>query len=94
MGAYVKISDNNYSYKMSHPQGHAVLSINIVKEFIKLTPLQESMIRYHMGYYGVHQLKTKNGGEYDIETLKLAQNNRYVKLFYFADDTVAQFWDK
>ena len=93
VGAYVKIAEGNYSYKTTHPKGHAMLSIDIVKKYIKLTSLQEAMIRFHMGYYGTHQFDI-NKGEYDIQALRIAQNNRYVKLFYFADDTVSQFWDK
>jgi hypothetical protein len=92
VGSYVKISEKNYGYKITHPPGHAILSLSIIKKFINLTPIQEALVRYHMGYYGTHQFGNK--GEYDIQTLCVAQNNKYVKLFYFADDIVTQFWDK
>ena len=74
------------------PKGirHASLSIERIEKHIKLTPLEDEIIRYHMSYYYAREC-TNQITEYTIYKLKHAQNNPIVKLFHWCDDMDAQF---
>ena len=90
-GAYIE-NGINYKWNPSQPSGHALLSLERIKKFIKLTDTEEKIIKYHMGMYGTVEFNEK--GEYILKELVGAFNNRIVKLFYFCDDIVSQFVDK
>lgn len=76
--------------KCMRTKRHAESSINLIKSYITLKPIEEEMIRYHMGFYGTIEF-SRDRGEYKISELALAFENPMVKLFYFADDYSAQF---
>jgi hypothetical protein len=86
VGAYLG-SSKPYQWNKKHPKGHAVLSIGIIKKFIQLTDLEEKMIQYHMGVYGLNEFDGK--GEYTLRGGGLA-NAWYhfpaVKIIYFCDE--------
>jgi len=54
VGAYVG-DQAPYKWNRSQPKGHALLSIERVKKFIELTEIEEMMIKYHMGVYGLNE---------------------------------------
>jgi 23S rRNA maturation-related 3'-5' exoribonuclease YhaM len=71
LGAYIPTPDgkNPYRWNRKQPKGHASLSIKRIKKFIKLTELEEMMIRFHMGLYGLIEAYDENDwqkGEYHI----------------------------
>ncbi len=55
VGTCIGKDDGTYYWNKSAPKGHARLSIQRASEFIKLTPIEEMMIRFHMGTYGLHE---------------------------------------
>jgi len=87
VGLYIG-ENGNYSVNKAHPKGHGELSLMIVRQFFKLTELEEKMIHYHMGPYGCHEFDEKNG-EYPLRGGGLA-NAWYhfpaVKVMYFCDE--------
>ncbi len=48
-------TEKPYKWIKGSPKGHASLSIKRIKEFIELTELEEMMIRFHMGVYGLDE---------------------------------------
>ena len=54
VGAYIG-TEKPYTYNKQQPKGHALLSIARIKQFIELEPIEEMMIRYHMGFYGLNE---------------------------------------
>lgn len=54
MGAYIG-TEKPYKWNKQQPKGHATLSLERIKKFIKLTELEELMIKYHMGVYGLNE---------------------------------------
>ena len=87
VGAYISVGCG-YSYNPAHPAGHAMLSLSITKGFIELTELEEKMIRYHMGVYGLKEFDERKG-EYRLRGQDMA-NAWYhwpiVKVIYFCDE--------
>ena len=65
MGAYKLSKARKYSYNKDHPKGHGELSIKMIKAFIKLEPIEEMMIRFHMGVYHSNKFDEKKG-EYPL----------------------------
>lgn len=63
MGAYLG-SEKPYKWNKAQPKGHATLSLERIKKFIILTELEELMIKYHMGVYGLNEFY----GEDDWQT--------------------------
>lgn len=51
VGAYTG-TGKPYKWNKAQPEGHAVLSIKRIKVFIELEPIEEMMIKFHMGIYG------------------------------------------
>ena len=101
VGFYSKRSDGKgYTYNTEvAKKGHAKLSLERTKRFIKLTDLEEKMIRYHMGMYGTYEWAQSKGlprdrGEYSLAELTSAFQDPLVKLFYFCDDMTSQFIDR
>ncbi len=78
------------------PNGHSIVSLEIIKEHIELTELEESLIKYHMGYYGSNEFANSCGwgkGEYSLMELTKAYNdkNGLALLFYFCDHLSSKF---
>ncbi|MDD5501940.1 MAG: HD domain-containing protein [Candidatus Thermoplasmatota archaeon] len=68
VGAYLG-SEAPYQWNKSQPKGHALLSIERIEKFIKLTDLEKLMIKYHMGPYGCNEFYDKDDwqqGEYPL----------------------------
>lgn len=68
IGAYIG-DEKPYKWNKAQPKGHALLSIKRIKAFIKLTPLEELMITYHMGVYGLNEFYGEDDwqtGEYPL----------------------------
>ncbi len=75
--------------------GHSVVSINKIKEFIKLSEQEEEIIKYHMGFYGSEEFVSYAGygkGVYNIgELTQLYDKNNLALLFYFCDHMTTKF---
>lgn len=68
MGAYIG-TEKPYKWNKQQPKGHALLSLERIKKFIKLTELEELMIKYHMGVYGLNEFYDEDDwqtGEYPL----------------------------
>ncbi len=68
IGAYIG-DEKPYKGNKQQPKGHALLSIKRIKAFIKLTALEEMMITYHMGVYGLNEFYGEDDwqtGEYPL----------------------------
>ena len=58
-----------YYWNKATPKGHAILSISRIKSIIELEPIEELIIRYHMGVYGLNEFygpKDWGSGEYPL----------------------------
>lgn len=66
VGAYIG-TEKPYTWNKGQPKGHATLSLKRIKRFIKLTEIEEMMIRYHMGPYGANEFE-QYCGEYPLGT--------------------------
>lgn len=67
-GAYIGI-EKPYKWNKDQPKGHALLSIERIKKHITLTELEELMIKYHMGVYGLNEFYKEDDwqtGEYPL----------------------------
>ena len=87
IGAYTGIK-KPYGWNRNQPKGHAILSLERIKKFIELTELEEKMIRYHMGVYGLTEFDLKKG-EYPLRNEGLANvwfHHPVVKVMYFCDE--------
>jgi len=98
IGAYF---GDSYPYKWnkSQPKGHALLSISRIKEYIELSELEEMMIKYHMGVYGLIEFDERSG-EYSLRGNQgLSKEEKYgkslanawyhnpiCKIMYFCDE--------
>lgn len=68
IGAYIGDGES-YKWNKKQPKGHALLSIAQIKKHIKLTELEELMIKYHMGVYGLNEFYSEDdwqSGEYPL----------------------------
>ena len=63
-GAYLG-TKKPYKWNKRMPKGHALLSIEIIKKFIELTGIEELMIKYHMGVYGLREFYEKDSWDYE-----------------------------
>lgn len=61
-GAYIG-NKAPYKWNKDTPKGHATLSIEIIKRFVELEPVEELIIRYHMGVYGLYEYYDKGSWE-------------------------------
>lgn len=66
-GAYYKTSEGYSCNRDVLNQGHAKLSLERIKRFIKLTHKEEALIKFHMGTFGIIKQK-----EYSLEELNRA----------------------
>ena len=91
VGAY-KHKGEKYVWNKQHPKGHAKLSLEIIKQLIEITPLEEMMIKYHMGIYGLVEFQDagkEHKGEYTLRNKSMANawfHHPIVKLMYFCDE--------
>ena len=85
-------TENGFKTNPNNKKGHALLSLERLKQCITLTEDEELIIKYHMGMYGTHEFGYVK--EYSIRELGRAFNNRIAKLFYFCDDMSSQFLEK
>jgi len=91
IGAYIG-TEKPYSWNRGQPKGHATLSLKRIKEFIVLSELEEKMILYHMGIYGLAEFQNEgqaHKGEYTLRGNGMVNVwNHYpvVKLMYFCDE--------
>ncbi len=77
-----------YKLDPDRDRGHAALSIERIDEYIDLTDLEEMMIKYHMGVYGLEEFD-ENTGEYGLRGGQMAYawyHNPIVKIMYFCDE--------
>ena len=65
VGAYIGKGDGTYRWNRAQPKGHALLSLVRIVEHIELEKIEELMITYHMGLYGLREYDPKKG-EYPI----------------------------
>lgn len=69
-GAYVRTkADDGWTNNRDKEKGHAKLSIARIKKFIKLEKIEEMMIKFHMGIYGLVEFQDKPdnpNGEYPL----------------------------
>jgi hypothetical protein len=94
-GAYIKNNDSTYRWNMKQPKGHSKLSLDIIEKHIKLTDLERTLIKYHMGMYGTYEFAGPEKGEYTLQELTINYNtNKLAKLFYFCDDMSSQFLEE
>lgn len=70
-------NEKPYKWNGQNPEGHAKLSIERIQKFIKLTELEEMMIRYHMGLYGLVEFNGTTGWQ--------AKNGEYCLLGDYTD---------
>jgi 23S rRNA maturation-related 3'-5' exoribonuclease YhaM len=87
VGAYLGNS-KPYTWNRSQPKGHAALSLERIKQFIELTDLEEKMIKYHMGVYGLEEFEPGKG-EYTLRNESMANawfHHPIVKVMYFCDE--------
>ncbi len=91
VGAYIGIA-KPYTFNKQQPAGHAKLSLERIKKFITLTDLEEKMILYHMGIYGLVEFQDpgkEDKGEYTLRNESMANawyHHPIVKLMYFCDE--------
>lgn len=84
-----------YKWNRSQPSGHARLSIERIKKFIELTELEEKIVLYHMGVYGLIEFDSRKG-EYPLRDKSMANawyHHPIVKMMYFCDE-LATFEEK
>lgn len=58
---------NPYRWNKEQPEGHATLSIKRIKQFIALKPLEEMLIRFHMGNFGMYELYEPGSWEWKTQ---------------------------
>jgi 23S rRNA maturation-related 3'-5' exoribonuclease YhaM len=91
IGAYMG-NAKPYAWNKQQPAGHAKLSLERIKKFIKLTELEEKMILYHMGVYGLVEFQdpgSEHRGEYNLRNEGMANawyHHPIVKVMYFCDE--------
>lgn len=87
--AYVRTkADDGWTNNRNKEKGHALLSIKRIKKYIKLTELEEKMIKYHMGVYGLKEFDEKSG-EYELRNKQMANawyHDPICKVIYFCDE--------
>ena len=98
MGAYIG-NTAPYKWNRAQPKGHALLSLVRIAKYIKMAPIEEMMIKFHMGTYGTFEFDSY-ASEYPIRGDKsLSKEERYgkslgnawyhnpiVKCMYFCDE--------
>lgn len=94
IGAYLGES-KPYRWNPAQPKGHAKLSLERIKPLIEITELEEKMILYHMGIYGLVEFQDPGReykGEYRLRKDGMANawyHHPVVKVMYFCDEIAA-----
>lgn len=68
IGAYLG-NETPYKWNRNQPKGHALLSIERIKKHIELEEIEELLIKYHMGVYGLNEFYSEDdwqSGEYPL----------------------------
>ena len=68
IGAYIGTA-TPYKWNRKQPKGHSSLSLERIKKFIQLAEVEELMIKYHMGVYGLNEFYRQDDwqqGEYPL----------------------------
>lgn len=89
IGAYIPKVAGGYKWNRNQPKGHALLSLLRIAacDFV-LTDLEEMMIKYHMGVYGLTEFEPGKG-EYPLRGGAMANawyHHPIVKMMYFCDE--------
>lgn len=98
IGAYIGNSAP-YKWNRAQPKGHALLSLVRITKYIELEPIEEMMVKFHMGPYGLFAFEPGKG-EYPLRGDKSkSKEERYgkslanawyhnpiVKLMYICDE--------
>lgn len=98
IGAYIG-EGSPYKWNRAQPKGHALLSLVRIAKYIELQPLEELMIKFHMGIYGCFEFEGY-AAEYPLlgdkalskeerrgKSMRNAwYHNPIVKLMYFCDE--------
>lgn len=98
VGAYIG-NVSPYKWNRAQPKGHALLSLIRIAKYINLEPVEEMMIKFHMGTYGTLEFesycseypirgdKSKSKEERYGQSLANAwYHNPIVKLMYLCDE--------
>jgi 23S rRNA maturation-related 3'-5' exoribonuclease YhaM len=88
IGAYIQKDDGGWKRDKDKEAGHALLSISRLKRIIKITEIEEMMIRYHMGVYGTVEFDGDKG-EYKLRGGQLAyawHHHPIVKIMSICDE--------
>ena len=72
IGAYIRTkADDGWTNNKAKDKGHALLSIERIKDCIELALVEELMIKYHMGVYGLNEFYSEDdwqSGEYPLRS--------------------------
>jgi len=104
IGAYLA-SGTGYRWNRAQPKGHALLSLVRISHHIKLEAIEEMMIKFHMGVYGLLEFGGSYATEYHLrgdETKTKEErygkslanawyHNPIVKLIYLCDELETHF---
>lgn len=98
IGAYLG-NATPYKWNRAQPKGHALLSLVRIANYIELEPIEEMMIKFHMGTYGTFEFDSycsefpirgdKTMSKEDRYGKSLANawyHNPIVKCMYFCDE--------
>ncbi len=86
MGRYLG-AERPFKWNRDMEDGHAMLSLKRIEKFIKLTEMEEMIIRYHMGPYGTFEFLGIEKGEYSFQEMMSYWNKfKVVKVVYFCDE--------
>jgi len=66
VGAYIG-TETPYKWNKQQPKGHAEISIERIKKFIVLKPVEEIIIRFHMGNFGLYEFYEPGSWEYKTQ---------------------------
>lgn len=80
--SYRKTFEGTWTWIEKEDRRHSGLSIDLLKNHIELTQLENDMIFYHMGMYGTYGRYK----EYEMDELVNKFEDFRIKAFYFADD--------
>ena len=68
VGAYIPTKEGAktpYRWNKQQPKGHGSLSVEFISKHIKLTAIEELMIRFHMGVYALNEFYEEGSWEYN-----------------------------
>lgn len=94
LNLYKKIDDEKYGLNYDVLKlGHTKRSLHIIKKFVSLNQREENLIKYHMGFFGSHELRFA-GAEYSFkDMLGAIDKDPLVMLIHHADNEASKFVD-